>query len=81
MAEYLEEKLHDKIRALCAKGDALVTERQFEKAFFCYRDALNLLPDPAEKWEAATWILAAIGDLYFAAGKIDKLPNSDPVTA
>ncbi len=63
----LDEAIHSKIRDLCAKGDALVQEKQFEQAFGFYRDALNLVPPPAEDWEATTWILAAIGDLYFMA--------------
>ena len=28
-------------------------------------DALQLLPDPVEDWEAATWLLAAIGEAYY----------------
>ena len=57
---------------LSANGDSLVKRQEFEKAFACYRDALNLVPDPAEEWEATTWILAAIGDLYFLQRKVDK---------
>jgi len=68
----LDEGVHSRIRELCAKGDALVAQKQFEQAFGAYRDALNLVPPPAEDWEATTWILAAIGDLYFLAGKIGK---------
>ena len=34
--------------------------------------ALNLVPKPVEEWEATTWILAAIGDLYFLAGSFEK---------
>lgn len=37
-----------------------------------YRDALNLVPKPVEEWEVTTWILAAIGDLYFVDGKFEK---------
>jgi tetratricopeptide (TPR) repeat protein len=68
----LDEATHATIRNLCAKGDELVLQKQFEKAFCFYRDALNLVPKPVEEWEATTWILVAIGDLYFLAGKIEK---------
>jgi tetratricopeptide (TPR) repeat protein len=68
----LDEAVHSKIRQLCADGDALATEKRFQQAFNCYREALMLVPPPAEDWEATTWIVAAIGDLYFAAGKLDK---------
>ena len=72
----LEDKLHNTILSLCAKGDALVAQRQFEKAFSFYREALNLVPNPVEEWEATTWILAVIGDLYFSAGNIEKSARS-----
>jgi tetratricopeptide (TPR) repeat protein len=68
----LDDSTHKQITELCERGDALVEEQQFEKAFYCYRDALNLVPEPAEDWEATTWILSAIGDLYFAEGKFEK---------
>ena len=68
----LNESVHVQIRDLCAKGDALVAQRQFEQAFHFYSEALKLVPEPAEDWEATTWILAAIGDLYFLAGHFDK---------
>ncbi|MCA9250040.1 MAG: hypothetical protein R3E58_11405 [Phycisphaerae bacterium] len=69
----LDEAVHARIQDLCAKGDALVQRKQFEQAFGHYRDALNLVPQPAEEWEATTWILTAIGDLYFLAKMI---PNA-----
>jgi tetratricopeptide (TPR) repeat protein len=68
----LDENTHSQIRDLCAQGDALVARREFNQAFERYRDALTLLPEPVEDWEAATWILAAIGDLYFLAGNYEK---------
>lgn len=68
----LSELVQRQIQELCAKGDALVEERQYEQAFYSYRDALNLLPEPVEEWEATTWILSAIGDLYFLERKVEK---------
>ena len=72
MERELDDALHQRICDLCAKGDALVEQRQFERAFGFYCDALNLVPPPAEDWEATTWILAAIGDLYFLAKMAKK---------
>jgi tetratricopeptide (TPR) repeat protein len=57
---------------LCAQGDGLAAQKEFKQAFECYRDALNLVPEPVEDWEATTWILAAIGDLYFLMGNYEK---------
>jgi tetratricopeptide (TPR) repeat protein len=72
MPHSLETHLHSQIKDLCARGDALVEQRKFEDAFASYRDALDLVPEPAEEWEATTWILTAIGDLYFLARKFEK---------
>ena len=73
---FLNEETHVQIKKLCAKGDALVEQKDFESALTCYRDALNLVPIPREPWEATTWILAAIGDLHFAAGEMEKALNA-----
>lgn len=64
----LDDATHGRMQDLCAKGDSLCEQREFEQAFGFYRDALNLVPQPVEDWEAATWILTAIGDLHFQAG-------------
>ena len=72
----LDDSLHKKISELCTKGDALAERREFEPAFAFYREALNLVPKPVEDWEATTWILAAIGDLYLLDHKIEKALNA-----
>lgn len=71
-SDQLADDTHRKICDLCAQGDELVDRREFERAFYCYRDALNLVPQPVENWEATTWILAAIGDLYWIEMKFGK---------
>ena len=68
----MDDALHAKICELCQRGDELADLRRFEEAFSAYRSALEIVPEPAEDWEATTWILAAIGDLYFTAGNTEK---------
>ncbi|HET9284915.1 MAG TPA: tetratricopeptide repeat protein [Candidatus Angelobacter sp.] len=68
----LNEETHGRIKELCAKGDALVEQKQFESALTCYKDALGIVPEPLEDWQATTWILTAIGDLYFFAQDMDQ---------
>ena len=68
-----DEATYGRIRELCARGDASARQSQFEQAFGFYKDALNLVPPPAENWEATTWILTAIGDLYLLA---KMMPNA-----
>ena len=63
--EELPDDLHEKVKDLCATGDKLAQFGQFADALNEYWAAWDLLPEPQEKWDAATWILAAIGDANF----------------
>jgi tetratricopeptide (TPR) repeat protein len=67
MAE-LPAPIHQRIRILCAEGDALADRSKYPAALERYGSALDLLPEPKTQWEAAMWILAAIGDANFQAG-------------
>ncbi len=72
MRETLPADIDTRIKSLCAAGDALAAKGEPREAFQNYREALSILPDPVEDWEAATWILAAIGDLYFGILRFEK---------
>lgn len=82
MSETLPADIDTRVKYLCAAGDTLAAKGDPREAFQNYREALSLLPDPAEDWEAATWILAAIGDLYFGILRFEKsrAAFSDAVT-
>src|SRR5262245_48829022 len=64
----LPQKVHDRIEALCKKGDALAEREKYPAALEQYWAAWDLLPEPRTDWEAATWILAAVGDANFLSG-------------
>jgi len=73
----LDDETYDAIQDLCAQGDELAEKSKFAEALTKYEAAWDLLPEPKTQWEAATWILGAIGDACFlsddfAAGR-DKL--------
>ena len=67
MPELNEEKAKE-IRRLCSRGNDLADERRFAEALESYWAAWDQLPEPQTDWEAATWILAAIGDANFQQG-------------
>lgn len=67
MAE-LDDAVHEHIQSLCGEGDALARESNYPAALQRYWAAWELLPDPKTDWEAATWILAAIGDANYLGG-------------
>jgi tetratricopeptide (TPR) repeat protein len=64
MAE-LSDDVYRQIQALCKKGDSLAEKEKFSAALKQYWAAWELLPQPRTQWEAATWILGAIGDANF----------------
>ena len=64
----LDDAIYEQIREICAGGDALADGEFYEEALACYWKAWALLPPPAHDWDAATWILGAIGDAEFLRG-------------
>lgn len=63
----IPEAIMADIERLCAEGDSLVEQGKLADAYKSYMAALQQVPEPAEEYEATTWILAALGDLYFRA--------------
>lgn len=68
MVQELAPEVHDRIKVLAAEGDALAEKGRYEEAIKQYNQAWSLVPDPRNDWEAATWLLAAIGDAAFLGG-------------
>ena len=64
----LDPHLYTRINRVCEIGDTLAEEGKYNDAIASYQYAWDLLPDPKEQWEAATWILVAIGDAHFLHG-------------
>jgi tetratricopeptide (TPR) repeat protein len=64
----LPDDLIDVIRSWCAKGDALVEARRLQEALTAFNEAWKLIPAPKNGWEAATWVLAAIGNTAYQSG-------------
>jgi len=67
----LPDSVHDEIKRLCAIGDRHAEARAFSNALTNYWEAWDLLPEPKTDWEAATWILVAIGDANFLGADYD----------
>ena len=66
----LDPAIHEAIKAHCARGDKLAAARSFEAAIAEYNKAWRLVPEPANDWNASTWILAAIADAAFMGGDL-----------
>ena len=61
----LDNFTYKKITLLTDEGNVLVEKGQLDKALKRFEDALKLIPEPKEEWEASIWLYTAIGDVYF----------------
>jgi len=64
----LDDSVHEEVQRLCAEGDERAQAGNYPDALKRYWAAWDLLPEPRTQWEAATWILAAVGDANFLSG-------------
>jgi len=65
VSQDLDQALHRKVAELCERGDAHVEAGELARALERYEEALSLLPQPLYRWNAATWILTAMGETRF----------------
>ncbi len=68
----LDDELYERIKQLCADGDIAAKRGEFVAAIEQYEAAWDLLPDPKTQWDAARWILAAIGDARYLSGEFEQ---------
>ena len=61
----LSNKTAAELERLSLLGNSQLEEKNFSAAYGSFIQALELLPDPKEKWPEATWLFAALGDVYF----------------
>jgi len=71
MAE-LDDATYDQITDLSEAGNERADAGDLDGALALFRQAWDLVPEPKQDWEAATWILAAIGDVSFLKGDFTK---------
>jgi len=60
------------IERLSVQGNEYVDQQEPLKGLQCFVEALELLPDPKEQWEAGTWLYTALGDTFFQLGRYDE---------
>lgn len=59
---------YKRITSLCEHGEQKCGEERYREAIQDYEQALALIPQPVEDWEASTWVLAALGDCHYLLG-------------
>lgn len=68
----LDDTLYEQIVTLSKAGDAHYDKDRYDKAIDSYLDALALVPDPKQDWEASTWLYGALGDALFMLQRYEE---------
>ncbi|MEZ6134462.1 MAG: tetratricopeptide repeat protein [Pirellulaceae bacterium] len=68
----LPPSIHSRLKAICENADRLVEESELSEALALYREAWALIPENWTEWEASTWILSSVGEVYFRMGKFEE---------
>jgi tetratricopeptide (TPR) repeat protein len=61
----MDDAIYAQLTAHTNRGNELTEQEQYLAALTEFEQALTLIPEPVEDWEAATWVLASIGDCHF----------------
>lgn len=61
----LDEQIYIQILQLSKAADMLLEKEEYANALSKYWKAYDLIPEPKNKWETSTWLLATIGDINF----------------
>lgn len=62
----LPEDTREALDEICEQGNEAMDENDPEEALLFFRQAVELLPEPANKWEAYGWLCVAQGDAFYA---------------
>jgi tetratricopeptide (TPR) repeat protein len=65
MSNQLPDDIHVQIARLSEQGNRLAEGHSFSEAREAWQHAWDLLPEPRDQWDAAAWLLTAVGDAYF----------------
>jgi tetratricopeptide (TPR) repeat protein len=69
MSIEMDSGIYAKITEHSERGNELEEAGDYEGALREFSSALSLVPAPLTNWEAATWLLTAIGETHLFAGE------------
>lgn len=69
----LDGNIYKAVVRLSEEGNSRADAGDFAGALEKYEEALRLLPNPLDQWEAATWLLTSIGEMRFF---LKRLPEA-----
>lgn len=74
----LSDELYDRIEELSETGNEAMESEDYTKAISCFQEALDILPEPKEDWEAYLWLAGSIGDAHFMMGGLRQVAGVFP---
>lgn len=66
-----EDDVFDLIEQIVLKAEQNVEEEKYKAALKKFKKAFDLLPTPKDQYTIGTYLLSAIGDLFFIIQKFD----------
>ncbi len=69
-------EIYETIQNYCSDGDLAFEDDDLQKAYQSYMKAWELIPEPKTDWEASTWVLGALADVYFVNDNFSALKES-----
>ena len=64
-AKTLPSKVFASVKSKAGEGERQFRADDFRSAFVTFNDALDLLPEPRQQWNAAGWLLVAMGECAY----------------
>lgn len=62
----MSDSVRNLINSLAESGDRYAEQGEFSEAYEQYCTAWDLIPEPKTDWDAALWLLVALGDTSFS---------------
>ena len=72
MHKELPKHIYDRISELCEKANNALESSLPQHAEAPLLEALQLLPNQQNRWEAYTWICASLGETYFLGTRYEE---------
>lgn len=68
----MTEETENKLDELSELGNTEMNNENYKEAIQYFNQALEVIPDPKEMYEASGWLHASIGDAYFFMNEYSK---------
>lgn len=61
----LAEEVYEELQDLADQGNIALDQGRLSEAISLWQQALSLLPEPLNQWQATFWLYASMGEAYY----------------